>query len=1122
MDIFPELMRNAALLLSSVLIFDLLTSRWHSSREAWIGQQIVVGLILGAIGVVVMLTPWTLQAGVVFDTRSVLLCISGLFFGPIPTLIAMLVTITMRLYGGGAGTLTGISVILATGGLGLIWRHMRRGALNEITLPELYVFGMLAHLIMLALMFTLPWPMALNALRNISLPVLVIYPVATALLGELLASRLRREKTILERLEADAQKMQALEALAQERQLLRTLIDNLPDAIYTKDTQGRKTLANRADLNNIGLPEEEVLGKTDAELFPPETAAAFMADDEMVLRTGVPILNREEFLVNAHDKHMWQLTSKLPLRDATGQITGLVGIGRDITEQKLALEALRERELLLNHSQKIAGMGSFVWDLRDDSLRWSRNMYAIHGLDETNFTGNLSATMAQLIHPDDQERVRAEIEKMIAARKVWPMEFRILRLNDGEERIIQSSGEFELDAQGQPIRCLGIHLDITERKRIEAEKEAVLESEREQRLRAETLRDVTLALTSALDISDVLMEILHQAQRLVPSTSSNIALLIGDALHIAGKRGYAAHGDDLTDMLQPLAEFPINAQICADGQPYLSADVTTDPRWQPLPETAWIRSHLSLPIRLGERTLGILRLDSDQPGTFTATDIERLSPLARAAAIALENAQLYAQVQQELAELQHSRAALEASERKFREMLENVRMVAMMLDMEGNVIFCNEFGLQLLEMTEEEVLGTNWFETFIPPEIRADMHASFLQHFAQGDFAPHYENEILTARGTRRALIAWNNTVIRDPGGNIIAVASLGEDVTAHRQAERALQENAAWLQSLMDSIDDVVFSLDREQRYTAVYGRWLERMGLSPTHFLGRTAREVLGPEAAQCHEAANLEVLTTGKSLTYEWSTNGLHFQTTLSPLRGPHGEIVGLVGVGRDITALKDYEAQLQAALDEKTFMLTEIHHRIKNNLQIILGLLELQFNMTEDDEMQQILRDSQTRIKAIALIHEQLYQSPGSATVNTYFYFQSLLRHLSQTYETFSRGIVIEQDIADLKLSLDLAIPCGLIVNELVTNALKYAFPPEWRSPDNAPPTIRLALRPEGNCLHLEVADNGVGLPPEVAMETSPGLGLRLIKVLTQQIDGELHTQYDKGTCVTITFTCDEDT
>ena len=145
---------------------------------------------------------------------------------------------------------------------------------------------------------------------------------------------------------------QAANTLAQERLLLRTVIDNLPDAIYAKDLQARKTLANRTDLNNIGVTsEDEVLGKTDYELFPHDVAARFNADDHQVLRTGQPILNREEVLVNRKGRRIWQLTSKLPLKDPDGQVIGLVGIGRDITERVRAEKERKQAEQALRDSE---------------------------------------------------------------------------------------------------------------------------------------------------------------------------------------------------------------------------------------------------------------------------------------------------------------------------------------------------------------------------------------------------------------------------------------------------------------------------------------------------------------------------------------------------------------------------------------------------------------------------------------------------------------------------------------------------------------------------------------------------------------------------------------------------
>lgn len=200
-----------------------------------------------------------------------------------------------------------------------------------------------------------------------------------------------------------------------------------------------------------------------------------------------------------------------------------------------------------------------------------------------------------------------------------------------------------------------------------------------------------------------------------------------------------------------------------------------------------------------------------------------------------------------------------------------------------------------------------------------------------------------------------------------------------------------------------------------------------------------------------------------------------------------------------------------LDEKEILLKEIHHRVKNNLQIISSLLNLQTRGIEDSDTLQNLRDSQTRIRSMALIHEKLYQSPSLASIDFGEYVKSLAFDLFQTYRGQSSGIQLEIKADEVLISLDQAVSCGLILNELMTNALKYAFP-HGRSG-----TIWVELQTTAQqILMLRVTDDGVGLPPDFDIFHSKSLGLQLVNNLARQLNAEIEVADSSGTSFSISF------
>ena len=295
---------------------------------------------------------------------------------------------------------------------------------------------------------------------------------------------------------------QAEEQLKYERNLLRTVIDNIPDAIYVKDTKCRKTIANRIDVHNVGCQSEsEVLGKDDFLLFPAEIAERFYADDMVVLETGTPVLNKEEYYLDKNGQKCWLNTSKLPLRDEKNQIIGLVGIGRDITQRKLVEESLQhERNLLRTLIDNLPDMiffkdvkGRYVLNnqshLRSLGLKHQEDL-----IGKTTFDFN-PPELAKSYTEDELRVIQSKHEMLdkeeLAAHK-----------DIGEQRWHLTSRVPLIDNQGNVTGLVGIARDITEHKRAEAERERLIKELQDAIVDIKTLSGLVPICASCKKIRD--------------------------------------------------------------------------------------------------------------------------------------------------------------------------------------------------------------------------------------------------------------------------------------------------------------------------------------------------------------------------------------------------------------------------------------------------------------------------------------------------------------------------------------------------------------------------------------------------------------------------------------------
>jgi two-component sensor histidine kinase len=235
-----------------------------------------------------------------------------------------------------------------------------------------------------------------------------------------------------------------------------------------------------------------------------------------------------------------------------------------------------------------------------------------------------------------------------------------------------------------------------------------------------------------------------------------------------------------------------------------------------------------------------------------------------------------------------------------------------------------------------------------------------------------------------------------------------------------------------------------------------------------------------------------------------------STLTPIYDENDTLKKLVVVDTDITSGKNMQKQIETSLKEKDVLLKEIHHRVKNNLQIIISLLNLQTGYIRDEASLKAVKDGQSRVRTMALVHEKFYQSDEFSEINFAEYIEKLCHFLYQSYGDKTSRIEAKIEGDKIYLDMDTAMPCGLLINEIVSNAYKYAFPGQTQG------TILINLKKNDNRITLTIHDDGIGFPEDFDFEKPESLGMQLIHALTNQLDGELKIIRENGTTFQVSF------
>ncbi len=490
--------------------------------------------------------------------------------------------------------------------------------------------------------------------------------------------------------------------------------------------------------------------------------------------------------------------------------------------------------------------------------------------------------------------------------------------------------------------------------------------------------------------------------------------------------------------------------------------------------------------------------------------------------------------------------ALRESEETFRTLAEKSPNM-IFINQKGRVVYANEKCEVIMGFNREHFYSPAFdFFSLIAPESLDSVKASFRKHM-EGEEVPPYEYSLITREGKRVEAIITTKLIHYGGEGAILGIVT---DITERKQMEEELRKSEKRYQDLYDSSPDMYFSVSHNGMVTSVNQHGAEYLGYSKKELIGRPVWVVVHEDdlsRVQEHVKKIFEqrLMTSElefRKLRKDGSTIWVYELTSLvldknnepselrilcrditdrkrmeEELRKHHNNLKELVKehtveltetneqLQKEIANRILAEQQLKASLSEKEILLREIHHRVKGNLQFISSLLNLQKKDIPDERVRKIFDDYRNQIKAMSLIHDRLYRLEDLASINIGGYVEDLVKNLSQFYEVNSSKVAFKIDVEPIPLGVDDAICSGLIINELVSNSLKYAFP-TGRSGE-----VKIALRfIDEKEIELIVSDNGIGIPENIDFGNTESFGLQLVNLLVKKHEGVIELDRTRGT------------
>ena len=908
--------------------------------------------------------------------------------------------------------------------------------------------------------------------------------------------------------EITKEQLQLIASLQKSQEIHRILIKSYPNgSVFLFDQDLRYTLADGQGLRLVGLSKEQLEGKTLWEVSPPQDCDFFESKYRDALAG-----KKHDFEYKYRDRIY--LTTIMPVKNDQEEIFAGMVVTQDITEQKQAEIALKilKNDLKIKYKKRTEDLKIANQQLREEIIdRW-RTEEALRESQqqlELFFSQSLDGFFFMMLDKpvqwDDTVDKEKVLDYVFASERVTKANDALLAqygaareefigitlnyffahnlncgreviekfLNAGRIHLESESRKFDgtpiwlegdyiciYDSHGRIMGHFGVQRDVSGRKKAEA---ALKESEERFRQLAENIESVFWAIDFQ---QDKLIYISPAYEKIWGRNRADLYAfrqLFTDFVHPEDRDGVRAAFSKLIvggNENDNEIEYRI---VRLDG------------------EIRWIRDR-AFPIK------------------NQADEVYRIVGIA-----------------EDISERKKVQKELQDAKQMYQQVLDAITDFILVKGPESRIVWANRAFRDYYQMENLELIGIVDTE-FQEPDYTQQYILDDSSVFNTGQVRQILEEPIKSGEGE----VHYFDTIkspIFDTEGQVVMTVGVSRNTTERKQAEKALRESEERFRQLAENIQDSFWLIGVDlmtnvlylsPAYEQIWGRsreefyanncnWIDWVYPEDKHFLLDALPRLLQGEST------SIEYRIIRPDGTIRWVCDRAF------PIYDESGKIYRIAGICEDISDRKLAEARLQAALREKEVLLKEIHHRVKNNMQVISSLLQLQAQYIEDEATLFLFEESQTRIHSMALIHEQLYQSDSLARIDIQTYVENLVANLFQSFGFSNNLIEISLNVEPIFLNIETAIPCGLIINELVSNSLKYAFSA------NVKGEIKIDFRQIlDQKFYLSIQDNGSGFPTNFDVENTETLGIRLVKMLAEQLEGGITIDSHPGTCYNLVF------